>query len=119
MGGSFAFESGAGGEDYFVDFAALDTGDESAGAELIGTNAVKRREGAMEDVIDTLIALGALNGVDVRGLFDDADQAVVAGGARTVNAGVDVGDAVADRAEAKAGLEAAYSLGKRRRIVVG
>ena len=46
------------------------------------------------------------------GFFDDADEALVARGAGAIDAGVDVGDVVADGAEAQAGLELADGVGE-------
>jgi hypothetical protein len=115
----FAFEGGAGGEDDFVDFAALDAGEEVGGAELVGADAVERRECAVEDVVDALVAAGALDGGDAGGLLDDADEALVADGAGAVGAGVDVGDVVADGAEAQAGFEGADGVGEGGGVFLG
>src|SRR5437870_12551958 len=46
-----------------------------------------------------------LDGGDVGGLFDHADQALVASGARAVGAGVNIGDVVADGAQPQTGLD--------------
>jgi len=118
-GGGFSFEGGAGGEDDFIDFAALDAGEQVGGAELVGTDAVERREGSVEDVVDALIGAGAFDGGNRGGLFDDADETQVAGGAGAVGAGVYVGDVVADGAEAEAGFEGADGVGERFGIGVG
>ena len=101
--GRLAFERGAGGEDHFVDFAAL-TRATGGGAQLIGAHAVEGRERAVEHVVDAVVAAGALDGGDVGGLLDDADEALVARGACAVGAGIDVSDVVADGAEAQARL---------------
>jgi len=108
----FAFEGGAGGEDDFVDFAALDSGEEVGGAELVGAYSVERRERAVEDVVDAHVSAGALDAGNAGGLLNDADEALVADGAGAVGAGIDVGDVVADGAEAQAGLELADGVGE-------
>ena len=72
----------------------------------------------MEDVVDALVAR-ALDGVDVGGLLDHADEAQIAGGARAIGAGIDVRDVVADGAEAEAGLEVAHGFGEGGSIFVG
>jgi hypothetical protein len=74
-------------------------------AELLGADAVDGRERAVEDVVDAVVAAGLFDGGDVGGLFDDADDALVARGVGAVGAGVDVGDVVAERAEAEVLLE--------------
>ena len=118
VGGGFALECGAGGEDDFVDFAALDAGEQVCGAELVRADAVQRREGAVEDVVDALVAAGAFDGLDAGGLFDDADKALVADRAGAVDAGIDVRDVVADGAEAKAGFQGAHGVGERGGVFV-
>jgi hypothetical protein len=66
----------------------------------------------VEDVVDTLIVAGAFDAGDRGGFFDDADQALVADGAGAIGAGVDIGDVVADGAEAEAGLEGVHRVSK-------
>jgi len=77
----------------------------------------------VEDVVDALVAaMGvscSLDRGDVSRLLDNADQALIAGWAGAVGAGIDVGDVVADGAEAQAGLEVMHGFSQRRRIVVG
>ena len=88
---------------------------------------MQRRKRAVQYVIHALVAgLGtglvaacALDGGNVGRLLDHADHAVVARGTDAVGAGVDIGDVVADRAEAQVGLQAAHRLGQGRRILVG
>ena len=71
------------------------------------------RDRAVQDVEDSVEVLGLFYGGDVGRLFDYADQALVAGGAGAVDAGVDLGNVVADRAETKIGLHIANSGGQR------
>jgi hypothetical protein len=72
----------------------------------------------VKDVVDALVAASSLDGFDVGGLLYDADEAVVAGGAGAVDAGVYVGDIVADGTETQSGFEASNGLGKRGGILV-
>lgn len=52
--------------------------------ELVGANAVDGGNDATEDVIGAAIAVGALDGHDIEGFFDDED-----GGAVAVGVGVE------------------------------
>ena len=108
---------GAGGEDQLFGFGQ--TWPEVAQAKLLGADAVDRRERAVEYVIDAGVGAGLLDGVDIGGLFDDADQMRVARGAGAVGAGVDVGDVVADGAEVQMLLEGADGVGERGGVGVG
>jgi len=72
----------------------------------------------VEHVVDALEGAGAFHGLNVCGLLNDADEALVAGGAGAVGTGIDVGDVVADGAEAQAFLEAAHGFGEGRGIIV-
>ncbi|HKE26648.1 MAG TPA: hypothetical protein VKB88_30045 [Bryobacteraceae bacterium] len=51
---------------------------------------------------------GLLDGGDVGGLLDHADQALIAGRAAAIAAGIDIGDVVADGAQAQAGLDVTH-----------
>ena len=73
----------------------------------------------MEDVVDAVVAAGLFDGGDVGGLFEDADDVLVADGAGAVVAGVDVGDVVADGAEAELGAEDEDGFGEGTGVVVG
>ncbi len=117
--GGYAFEGGTGGEDDFVDVAAFYARQQIDGAELVGAYAVQGREGAVEDVIDALVASGAFDAGDAGGLFDDADQALVARGTGAVGAGVYVGYVVADGAETQGGFEGADGVGEGCCVFVG
>jgi len=117
--GGFAFEGRAGGEDNFVDFAAFCAGDQIRGPELVGAYAVERRERAVQDVVDALVASGAFDAGDAGGFLDDAHQALVADGAAAVGAGIYVGYVVADGAEAQGGFEGAHGVGEGGGVFVG
>jgi hypothetical protein len=73
----------------------------------------------VENVVDTLKSACALDRVDAGRFLDYADDALVAGRAGAVGAGIDVGDVVADGAEAQTCLEPAHGFSEGRSIVVG
>jgi len=62
--------------------------------------------------------LGFFDGGDVGGFFHDAHQPPVPGSAAAVNTGINVGDVVADRAQAKIGLYLANRHCQGFRVVV-
>ena len=64
----------------------------------------------MQHVINAVEMLGLFNGGDVGRFFDDANQPLVAGRAGAINARINVGDVVANRAEAEIGF---YILNRR------
>src|ERR1700733_458071 len=79
---------------------------------MLRADTVERRERAMQHVVDAVV-MGALDDADAGGLLDYADLALVARGAGTIDARVDVGDVVADGAEPQLGLELAHGVGER------
>lgn len=103
VGGGFAFGGGGGGEDDLVGLGGA--GVEGGETEVLGAYAVDRGEGAVEDVVDAGVGAGFFDGGYVGGLLEDAEEALVADGVGAVDAGVDVGDVVAEGAEAQVGLE--------------
>ena len=76
----------------------------------------------MQYVIDALVAsigtFGSLNRRDAGWLFHDAYQAMVAGRAGAVGAGIDIRDVIADRAKAQISLKAMHRLCQRSRIFI-
>lgn len=66
----------------------------------------------MEYVVDAVVGAGLLDGGYVGRLLYDADEALVADGAGAVGARVDVGDVIADGAEAEVGLQLADGVGQ-------
>jgi len=66
----------------------------------------------VQHVVDAVEVVRLLNGGDVGGLLDHADQALVAGCAGAIDAGVDVGDVIAHRAQAQVGLDVAHGGGE-------
>ena len=116
--GGFPFDGGRGGEDNFVEFATVGARDEIAGAQMLGSDAVEGRERAVQDVEDAVPGAGLFDGADIGWLLDDAHQALIAGGAGAVEAGIDVGDVVADGTEAEALFDVADCGGKSYSILV-
>ena len=70
----------------------------------------------MKDVVYPVIGACLFDGGDVGGLFEDTDEVMVAGGTGAVDAWVDVGDVVADGAEAEVLLDLADGDGERLRV---
>ena len=66
----------------------------------------------MQDVVNTVEVLGLFDSGNVGGLFDHANHALVARRAGAVNARIDVGDVVANRAQAQVGLHVPDGSGK-------
>ena len=116
--GGFAFDGGIGSDNDFVDVAGVDAGNQVGDAELLGSDAVERRNGTVENMEDSVEVLRLFDSGDIGRFFDDADQALVASGAGAVDARVDVGDVVADRTETEIGLDVADGGGERFGIVV-
>ena len=105
-GGSFALNCGARGEDQFAALGGVvgvigegEARPKVGKAKLVGADAVYRGEGAVEDVVDAVPGAGPFDCRDVRGLLDNADETMRAGGAGTEGARVDVGDVVTQRAQ--------------------
>ena len=78
--GGLAFDRGIGCEDNFVNVARLDAADQVVDPQLLGADAVQGGERSVQDVIGTVEVFGFLDCGDVGGLFDHADEALVAGG---------------------------------------
>ena len=76
-------------EDDLVDTVLLDAREQLLDAQLLGTDALDRRDRALEHVIATLELAGALDGDDVTRLLDDAHDprvaAIVAADTRTAH----------------------------------
>ena len=72
----------------------------------------------MQDVKDSIEVLGLLYGGDVGGLFDDANQTLITGRARAIDAGIDVGDVIANGAETEIGFNVAHRYGKGFGVVI-
>src|SRR6266702_2089386 len=79
---------------------------------------MQRGKGAVQHVIDALVAAGPLDGADAGWLLYDAYEALVARGAGTIGAGIDIGYVVTDGAEAQSGFQPLHGFGERSGIFV-
>jgi len=116
---AFALHRGIGGENELVHAAGLDPAGQAGDAQLVGPDTVQRRESTVQYVIDPAVVTRFFDGRDVRGLFDHANQPLIPIGIRAINAGINVGDVVAHRAEVKAGFELPNGVGELVRVFVG
>jgi hypothetical protein len=66
-----------------------DAGDELFEVQLLGADAVERREHAVQDVVTAAELAGALDGQQAGDRLDDADDAVVAARIRAEPAGIE------------------------------
>jgi len=98
---------GVGGQDALLDLAVPQTAEELAHAQVVGADAVDGVDGAAEHVVEPPVLAGALDGDDVLGLLDDADDALVAAGVAADGALGGLGDVAAGLAEADLGLDGA------------
>jgi len=110
--GSFPLHGGIRSHDDLVYITGIDTRNEIGNPELLGSDSVQRRDCTVEDVEDSIEVLGLFDGSDIRGLFHDAHQTLVAGRTGAVRAGIDVGDVVADRAETEIRFDVPDGLGQ-------
>ena len=94
-----ALDVGIGGQDDLGDGAVVEPGHQLADAQLLGTDAVERRDRAAEHVVAAPELAGALDRDDVLGLLDDADQGGVAARVAADPALLGLGDVAADLAE--------------------
>jgi len=96
-----------GGEDDLADAPGGDARVELGDLEVLGVDAVDRRQRAAEDVVAPAVLVRALDRDDVAGLLDDADQAAVAALVLADAAARLVGEVEADLAEPDALLDLA------------
>ena len=108
--GRFALRRGAGSKDDL--FGSVEAGEQVGDAKLFRAYAADGGEGSVQDVIEAGEGAGFLDGGDVGGLFDDAEGGVGAMGAGAEGAGVDVGNVVAEGAEAEVGFELLDGVGE-------
>jgi hypothetical protein len=93
-----------------VGFEALD---QRFQMELLGADALQRRECAAEHVIEAAVLARFFDRGDAIRFLDDADDFAVARGARAVKAGIGVGDVVAHGALMDVKLRVADRVGQR------
>jgi hypothetical protein len=115
-GSGFAFGGRIRRNNNLLDCAALEALDEAFDLELIRTNALQRREGAAQNVVQAAKLARSFHRLDIRGFFDHADQRAIARRARAEKAWIGVRDVVADRAFADFFLCFANGVGKRERL---
>src|SRR2546425_1915296 len=96
--GGFALDVGVGGQDDLARGPILQAQQQFAHLQIVGADAVQRRERAKQDVVAPLELAGALHGEQIIRLLHDAEHAGVARGVGTDTARVLVGDVEADRA---------------------
>src|ERR1700741_232301 len=85
---------------------------------MLRAYAVERRESSVEYVIHAVVAARFFNRGDVGRLFDDANEALVAGRAGAIQARIDVSNVVADGAEPQARLHFAHSVSQCVRVLI-
>src|SRR6185312_1041537 len=99
-----------GGHDQLADRARADAGLQRLDRELFGPHSLQRSQSPEQDVVDAAEGPGPLQGDQVPGLLDDADQAGVSArvaaegtkwllGLGQIEAGLAVADAVLDVAD--------------------
>jgi hypothetical protein len=77
-GGRLPGRGGVRGEHDLAHLAIRRAVDELGDLQVLGIDAVDRREGAAQHVVEPAELVGALDGNDVAGLLDDADDRAVA-----------------------------------------
>ena len=97
--------------------ARVDPGVELGDLEVLGVDAVDRRQRAAEDVVAAAELVRALDRDDVAGLLDDADQRRVAALVLADAAARALGEVEADLAQPDALLDLADRLGERERVL--
>ena len=78
MGGGLAIDGGGGGQDHFLDGPLTRTVDQRRNLQILGPDAVERRQHAAEHVIAPAIGGAALQRPEIRDILDNANQPVVA-----------------------------------------
>jgi len=111
-----ALNVGIGGDDDFLD-RPIETRQQGFDVEIIGTDAVQRRQPASEDMIQGGEIFGFFKRDNVAGLLDDADDRPVAGLAGANGARVGFGNIAAGRARADFFLDDQDRFGQFPRLV--
>ncbi len=107
-----AFGGRIGGHDNLFDGAAFEAFDETFDLQLIGADTFERRQSPAQHVIDAIELPRFLDRLDVGRVFHDANNVLVTRRARTEQAGIAIGNVVADRAFAHAFLGLADRVGE-------
>src|SRR5260370_994301 len=98
--GGLAFHGGIGGENDLIYLATLQALQQILNAQMLRADSVQRRKGAVQDVIDAIKVARLLDGGNVGGLFHHSHQALVAGRIAAIDARINIGNVVAQRAQA-------------------
>ena len=81
--GGLALDVGVGAEDDLLDALGVEAGEQLLDPQLVGPDALDGADGALEHVVATLELAGLLDGDDVAGLLDHADDACSRGVSRS------------------------------------
>src|ERR1700730_1845124 len=111
----FAFDVRVRGEDHLFDALVVQPGQELLDLQLVGPDALDRRDRTQQNVVATAVLLGPLHGDDVAWLLDDAQQARVAPVVAAVHAQLALGEVEA----APAPTHALLRLDSRAREALG
>ena len=103
-----AFDGRIGGQDHFVHLTVLHPPHQIGNAQLLRAHSMQRRNRAMQHVVHAVKMLGLLDGGDVGRFFHDANQPLIARCAAAIDARINIGNIVADGAQAQAGLHVAH-----------
>src|SRR5881398_2759374 len=69
-GGRLTFDVRVGGQDHLCRLLALQASEQFADLQIVRTDAFNRRERAVQDVVEALVAASALEGQDIERLLD-------------------------------------------------
>src|SRR6478609_4000559 len=111
-GGGLTLQVGVGGQDHLGDGAVGEPHHQLADAQLVGPDAVDRRDRPAQHVVAALELAGALDSHDVLVLLDHAQHRLVAPRVAADPALVVLGDVEADRAELHARLDLDQHVGQ-------
>ena len=73
-GGGIALDVGVGAEDHLGDPLGVEAGQQLADPQLLGADALDRADGALQHVVAAPVLAGLLDGDDVAGLLDHAED---------------------------------------------
>ena len=96
--GGLAFDRRIQGQDQFL--TRFQSGNQALDRQILGADAVERRQGSAEDVIAAAKSAGAFERPKIREIFDDADDALFTPGVAANRTGLDRVEIAADRAGA-------------------
>src|SRR5258708_11521782 len=100
-GGRLALNGGIRRDNDLVNAAVIYAFQQRRNPQLLRSNAVQRRDGPMQHMVDTIVRARLFNGRDVRRLLHHTNEALVAGCAGAVSAWVNVSDVATYRTKMK------------------